>query len=64
MLNKTSDLVFKKYLTSKTQGWLRGFLRYEPAGVAMASPAPAGAGDAGAGDACAAMQACLPVQTL
>ncbi len=25
MLNETSDLAFKKYLTSKTQGWFRRF---------------------------------------
>jgi hypothetical protein len=64
MLNKTSDLAFKKYLTSKTQQWLLRFGCNEPAGVTMASPAPAGARDACAGDACAAMPACLPVQTL
>jgi hypothetical protein len=44
MLNETSDLAFKKYLTRKTQGWFQRFRRDEPAGAAAASPAHAVAG--------------------
>jgi hypothetical protein len=48
MLNETSDLLFKKYLTRKTQAWFRGFGRDEPACTAAASPASPGARGAGA----------------
>ncbi len=49
MLTKTSDKVFKSYLTRKTQGWFRRRGRDEAAAAPAASLAPgAGAGGAGA----------------
>ena len=47
MLNETSDMVFKAYLTSKTQGWFWRRGRDEPA----VTPAAPGAGAGGAGAA-------------
>ncbi len=47
MLNETSDMVFKAYLTSKTQRWFWRRGRDEPA----VTPAAPGAGAGGAGAA-------------
>ncbi len=38
MLNETSHMVFKAYLTYKTQGWFRRWGRYEPAAAPAAPP--------------------------
>ncbi len=45
MLNKTSNMEFKKYLASKSQGWLWHWGRDEPATIpaASTSPGPGGA---------------------
>ncbi len=50
MLNETSDMAFKAYLTSKTQGWFWHRGRDEPV-VDPAAPLTPGAGAGGAGAA-------------
>ncbi len=48
MLNETSDMVFKAYLTSKTQGWFWLRRLNNPVATLAAPLTPGGAGGAGA----------------